>query len=203
MKSVLLCLLTPLLTFSFGVSCNNLLSQFITAPAPIALAEPAPRVFADVPAPAGAPADVSLPLPEPILIFEEATKVHGTHAGFFILGPKPKQFADLDFIEITLSDHGASSFISVYENSGNRFEEFQARFAFVSNKKLFIVTSKGTESGADSGFEYRFDGEFVRTDFEKIAGKQKAALRGTLTKTKEGRTIAESLVSFRMDYLGC
>jgi hypothetical protein len=79
------------------------------------------------------------------------------------------------------------------------WNQYNANFALVTERKLFFVTSKGTESE----FEYRFDGEFVKTDFEEFADKNIEVLRGTLTKTKDGRKIAEHTVSFRMEHLGC
>jgi hypothetical protein len=36
-----------------------------------------------------------------------------------------------------------------------------------------------------------------------VAGKHKAVLRGTFTKVKAGKKIAQRTVSFRMEHMGC
>lgn len=199
MKTALLYLLTPLLTFSLGVNIYNFLSPWTTEVAAPVVEVTTRVISADPQVPADVPVGLPPPLPDPRLILDDASKISGTNAVFFILGPRPREFADFASIEVTLSDHDASNFISLYENSGDTHQQYPASFAFVSNRKLFVVTS--TE--AESGFEYRFDGEFLRTDFPNIAGKKIAALRGTLTKIKNGQKVAEAVVKFRMDHFGC
>lgn len=87
-----------------------------------------------------------------------------------------------------------------YTRTGeDQFDSAPARFGLVTERQLFFASDRLRETD----FEYRFDGEFLRTDFDAVAGKNKAVLRGTLTKMKNGRTVAQHVFTFRMEYLGC
>ena len=200
MKNLVLYPLTPLMTFALGVGIDRLIWQRPLETVPTVVVEQHREML---PTPAEpVQARVEPPLPpatqEPILILDYPSEAFGIHAGYFMMGSKPKEFADFQFLEVVLSDHDSNNFITLYENS-ELLEDYSAVFALVTERRLFFVTSKGISSD----FEYRFEGEFVQTDFDKVAGKNIVALRGTLTKTKDGRKIAEHVVSFRMDYLGC
>jgi hypothetical protein len=68
-------------------------------------------------------------------------------------------------------------------------------------ERLLYFTTKPSE---EHGFEYRFEGEFLVKDFDTVAGKNKAAVRGKLTKFRNGRKLAEQTLTFRVEYLeGC
>ncbi|HEU0253811.1 MAG TPA: hypothetical protein VFR12_12325, partial [Pyrinomonadaceae bacterium] len=120
---------------------------------------------------------------------------------YSILGPKPKEFADFQDIQLGLSGDGQAeaSYILISEYSNDLWKYYEVNFALVTERRLFFATSKAT----NSEFEYRFDGEFVRTDFDKLDGKRIVALRGKLTKTKDGRKIADRELNFRMEHVGC
>ena len=195
MRSVLLCLLTPLLTFSLGVGFDRVISSPPMQVAPVSCPQVTP-VF--VPLSKKARIEMPIPpVPTTTLILDNPTKIMGD-MGFGIIGPKPRGFPYFDVIELTLSGAGLPDSVSVYESTSDTIYQYDANFALITNRKLFFVTSQ-----TDSGFEYRFDGEFVRTDFEKISNKNKVALRGTLTKTKDGQTVAESFVNLDMGYMSC
>ena len=195
MRSVLLCLLTPLLTFSLGVGFDRVISSPPMPVIPVSCPQ-VPPVF--VPLSKKARIEMPIPpVPTTTLILDNPTKIMGD-MGFGIIGPKPRGFPYFDFIELTLSVEGLPDSVSVYESTSDTIYQYDANFALITNRKLFFVTSQ-----TDSGFEYRFDGEFVRTDFEKISNKNKVALRGTLTKTKDGQTVAESFVNLDMGYMSC
>ena len=72
-------------------------------------------------------------------------------------------------------------------------------FALITNRRLVFATSKSS----DTGIEYRFEGDFLRTDFEFVDGKKIAVLRGVLTRSKDGRALVERTVSLRFEYMGC
>ena len=117
------------------------------------------------------------------------------------MGPKPKEFADIDTIEAMLSPEVEEypGHISVSTLNGDEYDSAAANFALVTEQRFFFATEK-----LDKGdFEYRFDGEFLRKDFDAVAGKNKAVLRGTLTKMKNGRAVAQHEFTFRMEYMGC
>ena len=203
MKSVLLYLVAPLITFTLGVATNRLLTK-----PPVVQTPPQPIVerLTDIPAPvaqsyAPAPQAQSEAAPIPTFILDYPKNPVGISGTFYIMGKKPKEFADFNFIEVYIPgdrDVNTAS-ISVLGEFNEVWNSFNASFTLVTEQKLFFVTSKGTESD----FEYRFEGEFVRTDFEKVANKNVEVLRGTLTKTKDGRKIAERKFSFHLEQHGC
>lgn len=202
MKSVLLFLLTPLITFTLGVGVTRLLTK---TPAVETPPQPVVERLTDIPAPdaqsyAPAPQVQSQP-PAPTFILDYPDKAYGIAATFFITGEKPKEFRDFNFIEVYIpGDRNVNTAsISVLEEANKVWNSFNASFALVTERKLFFVTSKGTESD----FEYRFEGEFVQRDFQNLAGKEVVALRGTLTKTKDGRKIAEGTFNFYIEHVGC
>jgi hypothetical protein len=202
MNRLLLYVMTSLVTFAFGVGIHPLLWLAPMRGAPTANIEPARVIIEPQSEIASALPPVATPsaIPAPFLILDYRDKFF-PHAGFFMIGHKPKAFADFQFIELDLLKNRSygNSYIEVYESSDKFLSTYVATFGLVTERKLFFVTS----TASDSGYEYRFDGEFLSTDFESIAGKNKAALRGTLTKTKDGRTIAEHTVFFRMQHMGC
>jgi hypothetical protein len=121
---------------------------------------------------------------------------------FYMTGNAPKEFADFDCIEAAVNGNNNAhpGYITLYTRSDeNHYDNAPATFALVTERRLFFVTSRAR----DSEFEYRFEGEFLRDDYYVLAGKNKAVLRGTLTKMKNHRTIAQRKVSFRMEDLGC
>ncbi len=84
-------------------------------------------------------------------------------------------------------------------NKNDDFSNHPASFGVITDKRLFFTFSLTPKSD----FEYRLEGDFVRTDFEAMDGKDKVVVRGTLTKYKRGKRIAETNVSFRFEYMGC
>lgn len=68
----------------------------------------------------------------------------------------------------------------------------------ITEKRLFFFVSQRS----DIDFEYRFEGEFLANP-ARLTDTRKAAVRGTLTKMRDGHRVAESVVSFEVQYLGC
>jgi len=208
MRRWILWIAALLITFAVGIGADRLWWHFLTAPPsqpakvePIAFDVAIPTrevVPAYVPPP---PPPAALAPPKPNLILDYDSDMFSVWASFYIMGSKPKEFADIDSIEAMLTPESAQypGTISVYTHKGDDYDSAAANFALVTEKRFFFATGK--LGGKD--FEYRFDGEFVRTDFDAVEGKNKAVLRGTLTKTKNGRTIAQHEFSFRMEYMGC
>jgi len=140
-------------------------------------------------------------LPTPHLILDYDSKQLSVWAVFYIMGPQSKEFADIDSIEAELipESQGYPGRILVSTHIGDDYDSANALFGLVTEQRMFFATDKL----AKGDFAYRFDGKFVRIDFDIVAGKEKAVLRGTLTKMKNGRTIAEQEFTFRMVYMGC
>ncbi len=207
MRRFILWIAAILITFAIGVGAERLWWHFFAAapvtpviePATVDVAVPQREVvLASAPAPAPEPA----PSPKQNLVLD-SDEDYNLSAYFYIIGSKPKEFADIDSLSIWLnpaSDKYPGE-IYVYTRffEESHYDSAPATFALVTERRIFFVTSQLT----DKHFEYRFDGEFVRKDFDKVAGTNKVVLRGTLTKTRNGRTIAQHEFTFRMENEGC
>ena len=160
---------------------------------------PVPITSAMPDAPTRAESGASL---NPTLILDYDRKQIVRYGMFFIYGRKPREFADFDAIELDLAgaEWPYGGYISINTFSAPySYDSAMATFAFVTERRLFFVTTPTHELGV----EYWFDGEFLTRDLYSMYGKHKAALRGTLTKTKNGRKIAERVISFRVEHFGC
>ncbi|HEX7330500.1 MAG TPA: hypothetical protein VF290_03320 [Pyrinomonadaceae bacterium] len=211
MKRVILRVVAMLLTFALGVTVTWLiLWREVEEPDPpckVELVSPEALVnriesiasitpitpVATVPAPAATP--------KPHFILDYDPEMFNPYGMYYIMGPKPKEFASFDSFEVVLiglaDDPG---YISVFTNSEKyNSDSTSAVFAFVTERRLAFATAPTVNSKV----EYRFEGEFLRTDFDAVAGRNKAVLRGTLTRSKNGRKLVESTVTFRMEHHGC
>lgn len=140
--------------------------------------------------------------PEPILVLDYDPEKLTPWAVFHAMGHKPKEFVDIDSLELGLYrdvDNQGGYMALVTCDTGANCDSVPSTFVLVTEQRLFFATSPIP----NIEFEYRFDGKFLRTDFNAVAGKQIAVLRGTLVKTKNGRKIAEHTFNFRMEPLGC
>jgi len=205
MRRIILWVAAILITFSFGVGADKLWWHFMAAPPAPATVE---RAQFDFPVPQEvvfAPAPAPLPPPPPKLnVILDCDDEFYLSAAFYIMGSKPKEFADIDSVSIYLSpgvaDYPAEFHVNVRQgDDDDRYESATATFGLVTDRRIFFVTSKLS----NNDFEYRFDGEFLRKDFDTVSGEKKAVLRGTLTKMKNGRTVAQHEFTFWMQEEGC
>lgn len=201
MKRIVFYVATMLVTFALGFGIHNFISQRqVDPPAPVEtisvdtlpfqvpLAPPIPTVSADT--------------PDPILVLDYDPEKFTPWAVFYVMGNKPKDFANIDWIELGLprdvDDPKGYLFLAAHD-TGDNYVSALATFALVSEQRLFFATSRMP----NTEFEYWFDGRFLRTDFNAVERKHVAVLRGTLTKTRNGRKVAEHTFNFRMQHLGC
>jgi hypothetical protein len=197
MKRIALQLVVGMLTFSSGIAIQRILFTEKHA-------EPTPQVekvetvkYIEVPVPASSPS----PTPTPNLILDYNPAKFEPYGYYTIIGKKPKGFRDFDglSLEVYVDDEGVGSGDILLNTSEHETYDSQlAVFGLVTQQRLFFVTAPFA-----TGFEYRFDGEFLRGNVVADAGSRKAVLRGTLTKTKKGRKIAECVVEFRVEHMGC
>ncbi len=203
MRRYILGLAAILITFAIGVGADRVWWHFMAAPPLPTKVETAPDVppqleVVFVPAPALPPPPP--PAPKANIILDYDSNEDGIMAAFYIMGSKTKAFADIEGLHLMLySGSEDAGDISVVTQVGEQWDSAPATFGLVTERRIFFVTSKLEKSD----FEYRFDGEFLRKDFQIVEGKNKGVLRGTLTKTKNGRTIAQQEFTFRMEYVGC
>ena len=199
--------LVMLLTFAFGFGLERLVHYNpATDVLPVAQLPAAEQNVIPVPAtslmPIATIAAEPSAMPKATLILDYDRKRVVRYGIFYIYGQTPSEFADIDSIELDLigAEPPYDGYISINTVSApDRYDGATATFALVTERRLFFVTSSTRESEV----EYRFDGEFLTKDLNFIEGKNKPALRGTLTKTKNGRKIAERMVSFRVEHMGC
>lgn len=203
MKRIILNVVVMLLTFAFGALFGRMAVKRAHENGPVhqhvyemVATELKPAT------PEALPPSAPTVTPTPHLILDYDPKKFTLSGYFKILGPKPKEFEDFHFeLELFEGEDGRpSGYLSAVSNSEDSYEASAPIFAFVTERRLLFVTSPGPNSRV----EYRFDGEFLRKDFEAVAEKNKAVIRGRLTKIKNGRKVAERVVSFRMYELhGC
>jgi hypothetical protein len=197
-KQLFLRLIAALLAFSIGVGLDRLVNS---KPAqgkkpPIVSSQPlssgaAYSVVAAAPTP--------LSTPKPTLIFDYDAGKFWPEGNYAIVGKRPKGFSrdDYFFIEIWQGDHTDEHvWFSVLDDRGNT--DLSASFALVTDKRLFFVTQPSSD-----GFVYRFDAEFLRRGAIYDAPERKAVLKGTLTISKDNRTVAEWPMRFGVVHDGC
>ncbi len=192
MRRVIFWLVALLITFAIGTGLDSLRSYLSTtesvAPAKIEVAAP---VFLTT---------ASEPVTHPNLMLHYNQESVDHYGALYIMGPAPEGFTDFAYIALGLSGMHvmeSSDYITVY--SGESAEWGQADFAFVTERYLYFTTGPSR----NHEFEYRFEGEFLVKDFDTVEGKNKGAVRGTLTKFKNGQTVAQQEVTFRVEYMGC
>ena len=196
--------LVMLLTFAFGFGVERLIQYRPgNEVAPVSQLPPAELNVIPVPATSviSIAAEPSGP-PTATLILDYDRKKIIRYGIFYIYGRTPREFADFHSIELDLigAEPPYNGYISINTVLAvDRYDQAMSTFALVTERRLFFVTSPTRESE----FEYRFDGEFLTKDLNSMEGENKAALRGTLTKTKNGRKIAERVVNFRVEHMGC
>ena len=205
MKRVILRVGVMLLTFALGVAVEWLILRRAVnktePPCKVEVVSPealVQRLASVTPVAQVAPVPDATPKPHFILDYDPET--FNPYGMYYILGPKPKEFANFDSFELVLiGGENDPGYISVFTSGEYSSDSAMAVFALATEQRLIFATSPTNNSGV----EYRFEGEFLRTDFNSVAGKNKAVLRGTLTRSKDGRTLAESTVTFRMEHHGC
>ena len=200
MKRLMLSFGVVLVTFAFGVGIDRLIWHSFTSnmspedtvnPVPLAVVETAARL-APIP-----------PATPPPVVFDYTPKHFNPDGAYYWMGPQPKGFEEFSVLELLKTgEHGdESSGYMAWLSTGatDNFSNHPAIFGLVAEKRVFLILS----ATPTSAFEYRFDGEFVRTDFEAVDNEDITVLKGTITKMKNGQTVAEASVRFRFAYMGC
>jgi len=142
---------------------------------------------------------LSITLPAPDLIFDYNPKEFNPRGDYFIVGRRPKGFREFDCLELAVDHEKASGVIFIQSYENQTYSAHYAVSGLVTNKRLTFVVTPVSEDA----LEYRFDGYFLRGGVLSDAGKNRAVLKGRLSKSKGGVRIAEDEVKFRIEYLGC
>jgi hypothetical protein len=174
-----------LFTFSLGVAVERMFLPRPTANAPAVIpAEPIVK-FVEVPMPA--------PAPTPLMIADYDPTRFEPVGVFGIVGKTPRAMRELKLmsVEIFNDQIGIKVMMSTYSGSGSDYDSQLAVFGLVTPERLSFVTAPFA-----SGFEYRFDGVLVRKRFSD-GWTGVVQIKGTITKTKNGRKVAEASVTLR------
>lgn len=197
MRRTILWIIAIMISFAIGTGTDSLRHYLVRKELPKVEAPPA-AVAAPV---AATPTRAVIPRQSLILDYDPQKFV--PLVTLYILGPAPKGFSDFDFIQVDVpvgDDVDYHGYIAVYSGSNQKHSETApANFALVTQHTLYFTTSPSQANG----FEYHFDGQFLVKDFQSVAGKNMAAVRGVLTKSRDGRTIAEHTITFRIEYGDC
>jgi hypothetical protein len=208
MKRMILRVVVLLVTFVVGVAAYGLILRRavnetqtpckVEVVSPEALVHRIESIAKITPLPPAAPGPVPTPKPHFVLDYDpEAINPYGV---YYMIEPRPKEFESFESLELGIyGDNTQPGDIRIYTKGIAYSDEATALFALVTKDRLVFSTSKTSESGV----EYRFEGEFLRRKFSAVAGTNTPVLRGVLTRSKDGRTLAEATVSFRFEHLGC
>jgi hypothetical protein len=199
MRRIILWIVPLLITFAIGTGADSLWRDISRKESRVSTKPGAAPV--EVAAPVSAPTmPVLEPAPARQMILDYDMEKVNHYGALYIMGRVPKGFRDFECIALGLSgfyQQESSNFITVYDGENGEFEP--ATFALVTERHLYFTTAPRS----DEGFQYRFEGEFLVKDFEPLKEKNKPAVRGTLTKSRNGRPIARQTVTFRVERMGC
>jgi hypothetical protein len=213
MMRLIVHLVIALATFSIGTATTLI----FTAPPPPPPVPPVPNVQRVEPLVVNIPEQPATPeLSQPAaseFILDYDPKKFDPRGTYSILGRKPKVFREFDVFEMVVEeniDGTPSGDATLYTHYFGKNEEYHITTGngdytisgSVTEKRLnFIATPL-----SDEDFEFRFDGQFLKRSgsvADAYRDRPIPALKGKLTKLRNGVKIAESEVKFRVRYLGC
>ena len=129
--------------------------------------------------------------PEPTLFIDYARKKFNPSGTYVPIGPKRKGLTDFGAFWIDAYELDDKGYIHATRQNEDDYQELEVKFALATEHRLIFATES-----TEDGIEYRFEGEFLRGKIIGEAPEGKAVLKGTLTKTKNGRKVAEAVVKF-------
>ena len=197
MKRTILRLTVAILTFGFGLVVDRvLISRNYEAPVQQSVeVEPiTPSMVLAIPVVTTPSPPQATPTPNQIFDFNP-TKFNPSGV-YSILGSKPKEFQDFEYVEIWVEEIEGNLSGGVYfqNHVSDTYDSQIAAFSVVTNRRFVFITSP-----REDGLVYWFDGEFLHRNPSSVTNNKKAVLRGTLTKSINGRKVAERVVSFWID----
>ena len=201
MKRILLHVSLMLVTFFVGLTADWLVTRPRVDHAPELTKTMAAPITA-INLPVFPPVPINKPTPH--LIFDYDQEKYYLGGDFLLLGRPPKEFAEIKSFALWSTGNGAQSsgdlelLVHSDNPSGSMYDVEHAVFVLVTQRRLFFATSEGK-----NGFAYRFDGEFLRTNMVAVSDENIPVLRGTLTKMKNGRRVAERVMKFGLHVHGC
>ncbi len=198
MKKTIVRVLAALSAFTAGLIFSHVIGAFTDVKSPaVAEVKPVAAVqLAIPPPPPTIPVPVESPKQTQILDFD--VKKFSPEGTYEISGKAPKGFDDFSYIAIFPQETSPVSFGLLKSVEDYEYSDQDAVFALVTQKRLVLVT--GT---FENGFEYRFDGQFLRNKNLMDYPEGTVVLQGTLTKSFKGKTVAEANVKLHMVWDAC
>lgn len=128
---------------------------------------------------------------------------------YVILGRTPKDLREFQSLQIVVEERAGrpSGEAEIYTESFDNDVDYRITrgggdyviTGLLTKERLtFVATPEHPD-----GFEFRFDGYFLRGGTVSNARRKEAVLKGKLTKIKDCVKVVESEVEFRVEYLGC
>lgn len=196
MKLLIMRLGVAILAFSFGLAIDRILFSPIPAeippvhnsevcgPSPVEL----PRIFHPPPP------------PSPHAIYDFDSKEFDPAGDYYLVGKTPEGFDQLNGLYLTWTYDNMAAAATIHATVHETYDKYTADFSWVTRRRVLLVTKPKSVDA----FAYRFDGEFLHYDLGSFANTTKPVLRGTLTRLKGEKKIAEAIVSFRLEqHAGC
>ena len=202
MKRFILRLAAAILAFGFGFAIDRAftsMTSHVQKPRTEWKLEPVAATF--IPAcPESTAIPLTAPTPDQNVVLHYNPSDFDPRGTYFPLKRLPKEFGEFDIFEIASDESDGKPWGSaIVQTRRNNTYDFQnATFLLITEQRVFFVATPRL----DTDFEYRFDGEFLGNP-GRLVDTGKAAVRGKLTKWKDGRKIAEQEISFDVKYLGC
>jgi hypothetical protein len=194
MRQLMVHVVLMVITFGLGLGVDWLIpKRKVDNVRPVERVEvAAPTLVETLPAPPVLPAAT----PTPYLVFDYDPSSFTPDGVYLINGPTPHEFREFNAFDLSRHEQ-SSGYVGIQTYSDNVYGGQPASFALVTDRRLLFVTSQDK-----NGIEYRFDGEFVANPKSHI-DTNVTVLRGMLTKSRNGRRIAERQLNFRLEFLGC
>lgn len=199
MKRLVLRFTVAVLAFGLGLAIQQMVVARVQKPRTVWKLDPV--VAQPVAAcPAATPILLPTPTPTQYLIFDYNPVKFNPRGTYFPLSPLPKGFQDFELFEIANDEDASQAWGSaIVQTRTNNESDFQnANFLLITEKRISFFAAPRF----DPQFEYRFEGDFLGNP-ARLTDTGKAAVRGTLTKMRNGHKVAECVVSFDVKYLGC
>jgi len=196
MKRLVLRFTVALLAFGFGLAIDHIVVAPVQKPRTVWKLEP---VLAQPVAacPAATPVPLPAATPAQYLLFDYNPVKFNPRGTYYPLTPLPDEFAEFELFEIASDAYaGKGTGSAIVQIRTNHFQN--ATFMLITEKRVFFFAAQRS----DAQFEYRFEGEFLSNP-ARLTDTRKPAVRGILTKMRDGQTVAERVVSFEVQYLGC
>ena len=196
MKRTMLRILVAVIAFALGLTLSQLLGAFTPAETPpVAEVKSGAELVLPTPPPV---LPVPLELPKLTQILDYDVNRFSPDGSYEISGKLPKGFEDFSYISIFPEEKAPVSVGILKSVENYEYLNADVVFALVTQKRLVLVTAP-----FENGFEYRFDGQFLRNKILIDYPEGTVVLQGTLTKTRNGKTVAEANVKFHMVWDAC